>query len=153
MIDITRRAFLTVPAALIAYGLPIPSLAAPREPYVKEGEGVASIIFHLWDDPRNPGPFGGVYVDEIKPWDGVGYPITLTQGRQVREGFYDFEWSNLLRDVPNGFWGVPGNRERYPNVHAYVREVRFGEHPDVMRRQMAANAGRVSADGRAGSVR
>lgn len=142
---ISRRTVLTLPAALAVAGLPLPAIASRRDPYVLKGEMVDSIIWHLWDDPRNPAPAGGVFVEHVHPWDGVGYPVVLAQhgspgrGRTFHACFYDFEWSNLRRDVPSGFWGMPGNSDRYPNVHAYVREQRFGEHPDVMRQRMAAN--------------
>lgn len=109
-----------------------------------EGEFVSSIVWHLWDKPRAPCSIS-MLVHAIRSWDGVGYPIILArtgwrvQDRELFEGWYDFEWSNLRRDVPAQFWQMPGAVERYPNVHAYVREQRFGEDPDVMRRRMILN--------------
>ena len=150
MIDIGRREFIKLSAALAVSSIAAPAFAIRREPYVIEGESVDSIIFHLWDDPRNPAPFAALFVEQVLPWDGVGYRIVLkSHGYRAGpppqvSGFYDFEWSNLRRDVPARFWGIPGNSDRYPNVHAYVREQRFGEDPDVMRQRMAANAGRAA---------
>lgn len=142
-----RRDFLKSVAVLpIAAVLPTVAVAAPvRCPYVEVGESVSSIIWHLWDDPRNPAPTGPLFVGSIGDWDGVGYPIVLyscgwhVEDRKHFYGFYDHEWSNLRRDVPDRFWHDRRNVRRYPNVHAYVREQRFGEHPRVMRKRMASN--------------
>jgi len=142
-----RREFLKLAGAAVASGVTIPALARRREPYVIAGEIVDSIIWHRWDDPRNPAPSGPLWVGEIKAWDGVGYPIVLMgcgsrlEDRQYIPNFYDFEWVNFRRELPDRFWAIPGNAERYPNVHSFIRERRFGEHPDVMRQTMAANAG------------
>lgn len=150
---ITRREFIALSSATAAVVAGAsPSFTAPevRSPYVETGESVDSIIWHLWDDPRNPAPFGPLFVNEVLPWDGNGYPIVLmrcgwrAEDREFFRGFYDFEWSNLRRDVPDRFWHDRGNVRRYPNVHSYVREQRFGEHPSVMRRRMSANLRRKS---------
>lgn len=139
---LTRRALLGAIAAVPL--IPAISIAAPiRDPYVVKGETVDSIIWHIWEDPRNPGPSGPVFVDEILPWDGKGYPIVLKRYSGANEhelftGFYDHEWSNLLRDVPDLFWHRPENAH-YPNVHSYVREQRFGEPPAVMEAYMERN--------------
>lgn len=142
-LTLTRRAFL----ALTGWSaVARPALACSiRDPFVVAGESVDSIIWHLWDDTRNPAPTGPLFVHEIHPWDGQGYPITLMRcgwrvdDRTFFKGFHDFEWSNLRRDVPDRFWRDPAKIQRYPNVHSYVREIRFGEHPDVMRKCMEFN--------------
>lgn len=142
-VNLTRRVVLGLFGALPFYR---PSLAAPvRKPYVQVDEWVDSIIWHLWDDPRNPAPTGPLYVSEIKEWDGIGYPITLTstgwriEDRVPHYGFYDFEWVNFRRELPDRFWADPSRVERYPNVHSYIREKRFGEHPSAMRDRMEFN--------------
>lgn len=140
--DTSRRGFLKTLGALVGAGLAAPAFAAVREPFVTEGEAVGSIVWHLWDD-QLIAPSGPMIVHEVLPWDGTGYPIILRQCcyREVCDlyrGWYDFEWSNLRRDVPQQFWALPG-ADRYPNVHAYVREQRFGESPEVMRRIMERN--------------
>lgn len=138
-----RRAFIGLAGAL---PLLKPTFAAStRDPYVVLDEYVDSIIWHLWDDPRNPAPTGPLYVTGIQPWDGHGYPIRLTkcgwrvEDRQHFFGFYDFEWVNFRRELPDRFWEIPGHPERYPNVHSFIREQRFGESPAVMRERMEFN--------------
>lgn len=139
----SRRLFIQSVAALVASAAAPPVLAAGRAPFVEVGEIVSSLVFHMWDKPA--APIGPLYVHEIGAWDGTGYPIVLmicgwrVEEREFYDGWYDFEWSNLLRDVPQRFWAIPGHSERYPNVHAYVREKRFGESPEVMRRTMEIN--------------
>lgn len=140
----TRRGFLQALGALVGTGLAAPAFAARRDPFVEVGEHVDSIVFHLWDEHRPIAPTGPLAVHAVGEWDGTGYPITLRQFNYGRpptlyDGWYDFEWSNLRRDVPAQFWHSPARRDRYPNVHSYVREQRFGEDPDVMRRIMDAN--------------
>lgn len=141
--DISKRSLLKALAAL-PFVAAVPAWAAPRSPFVIEGEVVDSIIFHLWGERPRP-PRGPLFVAEVLPWDGSGYPIVLmrcgwrVEDREYFDGFYDHEWSNLRRDVPDRFWHSAANRRRYPNVHSYVREQRFGEHPSVMRRRMARN--------------
>lgn len=139
----TRRGFLQTIAGVIgttAVGLPV--FAATRPSFVEEGEIVISLIFHMWDRPR--APTGPIWVHKILDWDGTGYPLILKThdwppgGWQYYDGWYDFEWSNFRRDVPARFWAFHST-DRYPNVHSYVREKRFGEHPSVMRRIMDNN--------------
>lgn len=142
MLNVTRRAFIGIAGAILGGGITPFALTRPRQPFVVEGEHVDSLIFHLWDTPH--APTGPLSVHEILPWDGRGYPIVLRQwnyGNNVLlfDGWYDFEWSNLLRDVPERFWQQAAHREKYPNVHSYVREQRFGEPPSVMAARMKAN--------------
>lgn len=114
-----------------------------RGPYVMPGEWVDSIVFHLWDLPMVP--LGPLSVHEVLPWDGKGYPIVLAkhgwreEDKLLYDGWYDYEWANFRREVPEHFWALHGNKDRYPNVHAFIREQRFGEHPSVMRQTMARN--------------
>lgn len=142
---IRRRSFLQVAMVLPLVGATAqPAAAAPRAPFVEEGESVDSIIWHLWGE-RPTAPTGPLYVAKILPWDGVGYPIVLMrlgwreEDREYFDGYYDHEWSNLRRDVPDRLWRLASNRRRYPNVHSYVREQRFGELPRVMRARMKRN--------------
>lgn len=137
-----RRDFLRGFAALPFVASSVAGFAAPvRAPFVVPGEIVDSIVWHLWDEPM--APVGPVWVHEVLPWDGKGYPIVIkTIGHfetLLYDGWYDHEWANLRREVPGQFWAMHGNEERYPNVHAYIRELRFGEHPSVMRRTMERN--------------
>lgn len=141
MIDRRSFIFSSISLPMAFAGAKATTLA--RAPYVSVGEHVDSIVFHLWDKPRAPS--GPVVVDQILPWDGIGYPLVLStwnygDKRDLWDGWYDYEWSNFRRDVPDRFWAIPDNNRRYPNVHAYVREKRFGEHPEVMRATMARNA-------------
>ncbi|MER9833380.1 hypothetical protein NKJ28_00185 [Mesorhizobium sp. M0145] len=144
MIKISRRTFLGSALSLpLVVGLPA-AAAHVREPYVFVGESVNSIIWHLWERPTFA-PTGPLFVHEVLPWDGQGYPIVLAAHgwfpvqTRLYDGWYDFEWSNLRRDVPDHFWRHHSTDE-YPNLHSYVREQRFGESPEIMRETMARNA-------------
>lgn len=138
----SRRLFLQGVAALVASTAAPPALARGRLPYVEAGAWVDSLVWHMWDRPA--APFGPMLVHEIDPWDGTGYPIILakcgwrTEDREHFAGWYDFEWSDLRRDVPKDFWHHH-TTDQYPNVHAYVREQRFGESPEIMRMTMERN--------------
>lgn len=148
----SRRLFIQSVAALVGSAVVTPTLALGRKPFVIEGEMVDSLVWHMWDKPA--APLGSLSVAKILPWDGVGYPIILRKhGWRAEDaedftGWYDFEWSNLRRDVPPNFWHTH-TTDQYPNVHAYVREQRFGESPEVMRRTMminAASGGRINSN-------
>jgi len=43
------------------------------------------------------------------------------------EIYYDLDLADLNREVPRYFWHEPENSKRYPKVHTYVREKRYGE--------------------------
>ncbi len=108
-----RREFLQITGAVLAGGFAMPALALTRDAFVLVGELVDSIIWHRWDDPRNPAPIGPLRVHEIHAWDGVGYPITLSRNvgwlekdRQFVPGFYDFEFVNFRRELPDRFWAI-----------------------------------------------
>lgn len=121
---ISRRGFLKLIGAALASDATVPAFAKTRLPYVSEGE-VASYIGHC------PGGFiGGQLVHKIGPWDGVGYPVQCWKNaygkNRTLERYYDFDLADFLREVPKGFWSMPGS-DRYPNVHAWLREQRFGE--------------------------
>lgn len=138
-----RRDFLKglVALPLIAAGTSGAWAVPTRPPYVVAGEIVDNIVWHRWDLPA--APTGPVWVHEVLPWDGVGYPIIIKtiDWRQTKfyRGWYDHEWVNFQREIPGRFWADHGNKIRYPNVHSYIREVRFGEHPSVMRQTMERN--------------
>ena len=121
---ISRRGFLKLIGAALAAGQTIPALAKNRAPYVFDGESV-SYIGHC------PGGFiGSMLVHKIEAWDGIGYPAQLwnnAYGKHRKlERYYDFDLANFVRDVPHGFWSMPGSA-KYPNVHTWLREQRFGE--------------------------
>lgn len=132
MIDLTRRRFLTLAASAAAVGLIVPAFTPPRTPYVKVGTSVSYIGLGLYPEPIFS---GSGLVREIHEWDGIGYPVTLgDQGyhyppRTMSHRFYDSDLSDMLVDVPKGFWHHKPNWARYPNVHAYIRELRYGEDP------------------------
>ena len=125
----TRRTFLSILASIPGFAalLPaIPALKKGRAPYMSVGDGV-SYIGHC------PGGFGGTQVVEsVGPWDGTGYPVQTWNNaygsHRALDTYYDFDLSDFRKDVPAGFWHSQRNRSRYPNVHTYVREQRFGEH-------------------------
>lgn len=122
---ISRRGFLKLIGAAIASGATVPAFSKHRAPYVAAGEVVDYIGHH-------PGGFcGGQLVHEVGQWDGVGYPVlcwntSYGPGRAL-ERYYDFDLADFRREVPSGFWHHPGTRAKYPNVHTWIREQRFGE--------------------------
>lgn len=124
MMNITRRGFLKLIAASVAAGMHVPAFSKSRQPYIKLGE-VADYI-----GPRPSGFIGGRVVAEIESWDGVGYPVRLwtsgTGQHKTVDRFYDFDLANFVREIPRGFWSMPGS-DRYPNVHTWLRVQRFGE--------------------------
>ena len=131
--NITRRGFLKLIGFAIASGAVVPAFAKQREPYVIEGESVDWI-------GHSPGGFiGGQLVAQVEQFDGVGYPVrcwTNSFGRHKRiERYYDFDLSNFRRDVPAGFWSLPGSK-KYPNVHTWVRVQRFGETVEEAMKQL-----------------
>lgn len=143
MSPLNRRDFLKLSAAAVAVGIAIPAFAAGREPYVQEGEGVIHIGL--------AGGFtGGAIVKEVLPWDGVGYPCVVwdqgfhTPRRTMPEPIYDTDLCASLSEISNDFWSRHDYRE-YPNVHAWVREQRYGEDPRTFwQRRDAAWAARAS---------
>lgn len=131
--DITRRKFLILATSAAAAGLVVPAFCPPREPYVRVNTFVDYIGLHLHPLPLF---IGSARVMEIHPWDGVGYPVTLEDGGYwplprpaMKHRFYDSDLSVMRDEYPPGIWHDQTNRERYPNVHAYIREKRYGESP------------------------
>lgn len=127
MTIITRRSFLKLAVAASAAGLIVPAFTPPREPYVRVGWAVDYI-----GRAGQPGSFiGSTLVHAVGEWDQIGYPVTLTdQGfpaRPTRHRIYDFDLCVLREEVPARFWADPANVAKYPNVHTFMREKRFGE--------------------------
>ena len=123
--NLTRRQFLKLLAAS-SIAVSVPAFSKTREPYVFEGE-VVDYVGHC------PGGFiGGKVVKEVSEWDGTGYQITTTDG----DNYYDYDLANFLREIPDKFWHNSENRERYNNVHTYLREQRFGESIEVAIRKL-----------------
>ena len=121
---VSRRGFLKLIGAALAAGATIPAIAKNRMPYVSDGEVVGYIGHH-------PGGFIGCkLVHKVEPWDGVGYPVHLWTNaygsNRKTERYYDFDLADFEREIPNGFWSLPGSK-KYPNVHTWLREQRFGE--------------------------
>ncbi len=142
---ISRRRFLQLGAAAAAASVIVPALTAPRTPYVVPGEVVNFIGLALHPEPTFT---GGAIVGKVHEWDGLGFPCTvMNQGYGSAYGpmphrFYDTDLCNFRRELPGGFWHDPSRRSKYPNVHAYVREQRYGEPVSVMLAKMANAAGR-----------
>ena len=121
---ISRRGFLKLIGSALASGATVPAFAKTRQPYVSKGEVVA-YVGHC------PGGFtGSQLVHEVEAWDGVGYPVQCWNNaygtRRALERYYDFDLADFLREVPKDFWSMPGSK-KYPNVHTWLREKRFGE--------------------------
>jgi hypothetical protein len=129
---LTRRSFLSLIGAALAAGAIVPAMVERRKPYVAFGE-VVSWVGHC---PSQDAFIGGKLVRAMGEWDGVGYPVRLEDdafGRPARP-VYDFDLCAFGREIPKHFWHEPAKRERYPNVHTWLREQRFGESvADAMR--------------------
>lgn len=122
---ISRRGFLKLIGSALAAGIPIPAFAEGRTPYVAAGEVVGYI-------GSSPGGFcGGQLVASVGEWDGVGYPVKCWNSAygtaRKLENYYDFDLANFGKSVPKDLWHHADNVRKYPNVHAYLREQRFGE--------------------------
>tara|TARA_B100000929_G_C15296773_1_gene348930 strand:- start:122 stop:553 length:432 start_codon:yes stop_codon:yes gene_type:complete len=128
MFELTRRRFLQLLGAAFASGVSVPALSMGREPYVQLGD----IVSYVGAQGDSGVRFTGAKaVRAVHPWDGTGYPVDVDNGvfgkGQALERFYDFELSDLGREVPANFWHSEENRRLYNNVHTYVRTKRFGE--------------------------
>lgn len=137
MLDLSRRRFLQIASAAAVVGVVAPALAAPRDPYVVAGEDVSFIGLALHPEPTF---IGGALVREVLPWDGVGFPCVLSSGGSTNANmahrFYDADLCNFRRELPERFWHDASRAVKYPNVHAYVREQRYGEPVTVMLAKM-----------------
>lgn len=128
MFELTRRRFLQLLGAAFASGVSVPALSMGREPYVQLGD----IVSYVGAQGDSGVRFTGAKaVRAVHPWDGTGYPVDVDNGvfgkGRALERFYDFELSDLGREVPANFWNSEENRRLYNNVHTYVRTKRFGE--------------------------
>ncbi|HCL24235.1 MAG TPA: hypothetical protein DHW46_11690 [Halomonas sp.] len=128
MFELTRRRFLQLLGAAFASGVSVPALSMGREPYVQLGD----IVSYIGAQGDSGVRFTGAKaVRAVHPWDGTGYPVDVDNGLfgkgRALERFYDFELSDLGREVPAKFWHSEENRRLYNNVHTYVRTKRFGE--------------------------
>lgn len=137
MLHLSRRRFLQIASAAAVVGAVAPVLAAPRDPYVVAGEVVSFIGLALHPEPTF---IGGALVREVLPWDGVGFPCVLSDHgnatASMAHRFYDADLCNFRRELPDQFWHDPARAAKYPNVHAYVREQRYGEPVTVMLAKM-----------------
>lgn len=140
-LKITRREFIAGSAALAV--LPSPSFASampPRAPFLRVGQICDFLYFEDWSRPSQPETISS-FVEHIGEWDGNAYPIVLATrhyGVEYWDGI-DSEWCLFREEVPDFSWGN-FDRSRYPNIHAYVREKRFGEDPRLMRERMDRNS-------------
>jgi hypothetical protein len=143
MTTVSRRSFLMLLGAAAASKAIVPAFAMGREPYVFVGEQVSYIGLAKYPAPVFVGTSG---VREILPWDGVGFPCRLAdQAAGYRDGlmtdvFYDTDLADFRRELPENFWHDEARKARYPNVHAYVREQRYGEDPIIMWRRLGYDA-------------
>lgn len=122
---LSRRGFLGLIAAVMAVGVDVPAMRATRKPYVIAGETVDYV-------GSVPGGFiGAQLVHVVDAWDGVGYPVQTWNNSygpaRALETYYDFDLANFRREVPERFWHDPAHCAKYPNVHTFLREQRFGE--------------------------
>lgn len=122
--QISRRGFLKLITSAIASGAIVPAFAARRQPYVAKGQSVS------WVGACPGGFIGSEIVAEVGDWDGLGYPVKCYANNYLKptqlNSYYDFDLCDFLREVPKNFWHYPGS-SKYPNVHTWIREQRFGE--------------------------
>jgi hypothetical protein len=135
--DFSRRNFLRgLVAVPILVGMPkllVARPSLPREPFVRARDSVNYIGLALHPAPTFQ---GGRIVMEILPWNGQFYPVVLNNGYYGKhsgtEVFPDHDLSAFRTELPPDFW-LTRTVDEWPNVHAWVRHHRYGEHPDVMR--------------------
>lgn len=131
---LNRRQFIA--SAVAVATVPVPSLASIRKPFVREGMTVDFLYFEDWSRPRQPYTISAS-VERILSWNGSAYPIVLYLGRKYWDGI-DAEWCSFREEVPDFSWKNVSS-DVYPNIHAYVREKRFGEDPRAMAKRMDTN--------------
>ncbi|BAQ50388.1 hypothetical protein [Methylobacterium aquaticum] len=145
---VSRRAFLGLFAAAAASRLVVPAFTPPRAPYVEPGQSVSYVGLNLHPQPTF---IGTMRVETVGEWDGIGFPVALRDhGRYgaydlVPHRFYDADLCDFLRELPRDFWHDRARVAKYPNVHAWVREQRFGEPVSVMRARLAQSWGEADA--------
>lgn len=123
-----RRNFLKGIAASMAslVAVPIPAFVPPREPYVQMGlRGLDGLFGQLGITPsaRFLGTCEGDVL-EIGDWDGVGYPVLVSnacsfgpRGKSNQGWIYDFDLWNFRHDdhIP---WAVVRENSKKFNSHA-----------------------------------
>ena len=120
---LNRREFLKlIGASAVISALPI--FQSTREPYVTENSGAVSYV-----GANGKGFIGAQLVKKVHPFDGVGYPVEVSYGgyHSRIEKYYDFDLCDMGKELPDKFWWNEENNKKYPNVHTYIREKRFGE--------------------------
>jgi hypothetical protein len=68
----------------------------------------------------------------VLPWDGIGYRCVLDGSNAVgvyskQIEYYDHDLVNFNKEVPPKFWHNSKHRHLFPNLHTYIRMIRFGE--------------------------
>lgn len=138
---LNRRNFIVGAAIAPTVALVNPSFATEiRKPFVEVGERVDFLYFEDWNRPFQPISIS-VLVAHVGEWNGTSYNIVLDDSSPIFPRFWDgidSEWCNFRKEVPNFRWSdVEPNK--YPNIHSYIREKRFGEDPRLMRERMNRN--------------
>lgn len=136
---LNRREFLIAGGALAI--VPLPTIAAPpRAAFLEVRDDVSFLYFEDWVRPSQPHSISA-RVEHVGAWNGAAYPIVLSYYVHKHVEYWDgvdSEWCMFRKELPNFSWrDVPLGR--YPNIHAYVREKRFGEDPSRMAAQMNHN--------------
>jgi len=121
-VSLSRREFLKIisASAIIASA---PAFSNSRKPYVTINSNPVSFI-------GSSNAFqGSKIVEKVLPFDGVGYPVLLKSQSSVcaSQLYYDFDLVDMITELPDNFWHNKENKEKYPNVHTYLREQRFEE--------------------------
>lgn len=126
--SLSRRDFLKLIAASAVVAA-APAFCSTRSPYVTAKSNPVGYIGACTH--RGHQYSGAKIVAKVHEWDGVGYPVDLKSGGygvyNTLERYYDFELADFTKEVPDRFWWNKENSKKYPNVHAYIREQRFGE--------------------------
>jgi len=121
--SISRREFLKIIGAstIIAAS---PAFSSQRKPYVNKQSYPVDYI-----GVNGNGFLGSKIVEDVLDFDGVGYPVLLKphSSNGISELYYDFDLVDMVSELPNNFWWSEHNKNKYPNVHTYFREQRFGE--------------------------
>lgn len=144
---LTRRSFLRLMGFAAATGLQVPAFSMPREAYVVAGESVSFIGLAKYPLPTFT---GSTIVKEVHGFDGVGFPCTLMNQsfgcryRPMPALFYDSDLCNPIREQLYEPWraAARANPGRYYNMTSWIRELRYGERPELYRQMQDEFFGR-----------